>query len=122
MKGIQTVFETLDESKHSHALSIVTSNFLFKNVKYLIFLTVGRDNSVGIATHCGLNGPGIFPHPPRPSLGPTQPPIRWVPGLSRGVKWPGRDVDHPPPSSAEVKERVQLYLYFPSGFPWPVLG
>jgi hypothetical protein len=26
------------------------------------------------------------------------------------VKWPGRGVDHPPPSSAEVKERVELYL------------
>jgi hypothetical protein len=27
--------------------------------------------------------------------------------LSRGVKRPGRGVNHPPPSSAEVKERVQ---------------
>jgi hypothetical protein len=36
-----------------------------------------------------------------------------------GVKRPGRDVNHPLPSSAEVKERVQLYLYSPSG---PVLG
>ena len=27
------------------------------------------------------------------------------------VKHPGRDDDHPPPSSAEVKERVELYLY-----------
>jgi hypothetical protein len=36
--------------------------------------------------------------------GPTQPPIQWVPGaLSLGVKWPGREADHPPPSSA-VKE------------------
>ena len=32
-------------------------------------------------------------------------------GLSRTVKRPGRDVDHPPPSSAKVKERVELYLY-----------
>ena len=31
------------------------------------------------------------------------------------VKRAGRGVDHPPPSSPEVKERVQLYLYFPSG-------
>jgi len=29
------------------------------------------------------------------------------------VKWPGRDIHHPPPSSAEVKERVELYLYPP---------
>ena len=29
------------------------------------------------------------------------------------VKRPGCGVDHPPPSSAEVKERVELYLYSP---------
>ena len=52
---------------------------------------MGRDSSVGIATRYGLNGPGIesrwgrnFPHPSRPALGPTQPPVQWVPGLSRG--------------------------------------
>jgi hypothetical protein len=28
----------------------------------------------------GLN----FPHPSRPSLAPTQPPIHWVPGIYRG--------------------------------------
>jgi hypothetical protein len=35
-------------------------------------------------------------------------------GSFAGLKWPERDVDHPLPSSAEVKEGVQLYLYFPS--------
>jgi hypothetical protein len=30
-----------------------------------------------------------------------------------GVKRPGRGVNHPPSSKAEVKERVQLYLYSP---------
>jgi ribonuclease HI len=39
-----------------------------------------------------------------------------------GVKWPGRGVDHPLPSSTEVKERVELYLCSPSGPSWPVLG
>jgi hypothetical protein len=38
-----------------------------------------------------------------------------------GVKRPGRGLKHPPPSSARVKERVELYLYFPSGASWPVL-
>jgi hypothetical protein len=41
----------------------------------------------------------------RPALGPTQLPIQWVPGaLSLGVKRPGRETDHSPPSIAEVKE------------------
>jgi hypothetical protein len=42
----------------------------------------------------------------RPTLGPTQPPIKWVPGaVLLGIKWPGREADHSPPASAEVKER-----------------
>jgi hypothetical protein len=43
-------------------------------------------------------------------------------GSFRGIKWPGRGVDHPPPSLAEVKEVVELYLFAPSGPSWPVLG
>jgi len=51
----------------------------------------GRTERQRIATRYGLVGPGIgsrwwrdFPHPSRPPLGPTQPPIQWVPGHSRG--------------------------------------
>ena len=79
---------------------------------------MGRDSSVGIATRYGLDDPWLesrwgrdFPHLSRPALTLTQPPIQWVPGLSPGVNRPGRGVDHPPPHCAEVKERVELYLY-----------
>jgi hypothetical protein len=41
----------------------------------------------------------------RPALGPTQPPVQWVPEvLTPGVKArPGRDAEHSLPSSAEVE-------------------
>ena len=43
-------------------------------------------------------------------------------GSLPGLKRPGLGVGHPPPSSAEVKERVELYLYSPSGPLWPATG
>jgi hypothetical protein len=83
---------------------------------------MSRDSSVGIALGCGLDdrrfesqqwvGIYVFTTASRSTLGPTQPPIQWVPGaLSLRVKRPGREADHSPPSSAEVKECVELYLH-----------
>jgi hypothetical protein len=83
--------------------------------------SAGRDSAVGIATRYGLDGP-VFEtrrekrlsivHPWFGlAMGHTQPLIQRVPALFPGVKGPGRGVDDPFPSSAEVKERVQLHLY-----------
>jgi hypothetical protein len=55
------------------------------------------------------SGPGrvkifVFPTSSRPVLGSTQPPILCVSGaFSPGVKQPGRESDHSPPVSADVK-------------------
>jgi hypothetical protein len=70
--------------------------------------TVGPGSSTGIATDYGLDGPGIksrrgrdFSHTSRSALGLTQPPVQWVPGLSRGTAV-GAWCRPPTPSSAEV--------------------
>ena len=51
---------------------------------------MGRDTAAGIAIRYGMDGPEIesrwgrgFPHPSRPSLEATQPPLQWMPGRSR---------------------------------------
>jgi len=89
----------------------------------------GRDSVVGIATRYGLDGPGIESRKGRDfsahvQTGPWAYPASYTMGTASfwRVKRPGRGVDHPPPSSAEVKENVELYRYSPSGTSWPVLG
>jgi hypothetical protein len=55
----------------------------------------------------------------RTALWPTQSPIQCVTGaLSLGVKRPRREADHSPPSSAEVKEGVELYIHSPDMLSW----
>jgi hypothetical protein len=55
----------------------------------------------------------------RPALGPTQPLIQWVTGaLSLGVKRPGREADHSPPASAEVKNAWSYKIHSPNTPLW----
>jgi hypothetical protein len=88
----------------------------------------GRDSAVGIAPRYGLDGPrsnpggGEFfrtnPNWPRgpPSLLYNE--YRFFPGGKSAGAWRWT----PTPSSTEVKERVELFHYFPYVPSWPVIG
>jgi hypothetical protein len=86
---------------------------LFSVLNYLRMIGVlGFDSRQGLGTF-------LFTTASRPALGPTQPPIQWVPvSLSLEVNRPGNEADHSLPSSAEVNERVELYLHSSNTPPW----
>jgi len=93
-----------------------------------IFLSRSREYIVSIATRYGLDSPGTesrleerFSSPVQTVSDAHPPSYIMDTGSFLGVKRRERGVDHPPPSSAEVKERVELYLYSPFGSSWPVL-
>jgi hypothetical protein len=78
-------------------LNYSSTSLHFLNYRLLLITTGGPGSSVGIATGYGLDGPGIesrwgrdFSKTSRLALRPTQPPVKWIPGLS--------------PSSSEVKK------------------
>jgi hypothetical protein len=66
-----------------------------------------------------LNSCFLFTTAPRTALGPIQPPIQWVlEALYLALKRPGSETDHSPPSSAEVKECLELYFHSPTTLSW----
>jgi hypothetical protein len=103
-----------------------TSHTLFPSLTQTSHTVLKRDTT-GWKVPGSNPGGGDFPRLSRLVLGPTQPPVRWVPGLfpEGTAKGAWRGVDNPsthPPSSTKFKKRERLYLYYHSGPSWPVLG
>jgi hypothetical protein len=115
-----------------NSFGIIINYRLFENnlnpwrMRVLESIFEDRDSSVGILDCPGIEsrvgGSEIFrTRPDRPSGPPSLLYVRYrVP--FPGVKWRGRGINPPTPSSAGVKEIVELYLYFSSRLSWPVLG
>ena len=102
-------------------------NYLILYSSLLFLSSVGRYTSDGIATQDGLEHSGdrilvegeIFRSPSRPTLGSTQSPVQYVPRFfpvgKAGGTWGS------PQSTAEIKQRVELYVYSHAAPWWQIL-
>jgi hypothetical protein len=74
-----------------------------KHSRYTDWLRAGRTRD--LSSSPGRIKKFLFFTSSGPVLGPTQPPILWAQeALSPWVKRPGREANHSPPTSAELKK------------------
>jgi hypothetical protein len=100
----------------SNILPELVISYIVLSVPSRHYVLESRDSSVGIALGYGLDDQGFrvrfpagagnfFHHRVQNGSGAHPATYQWVPGtLSLGIKRPGLETDHSPPSSAEVKE------------------
>jgi hypothetical protein len=109
--------EMLLASSHRSSKALFTSQYTQFPTSFValpLFLPGGLYVAVGIATGFGRgSSPGRRKGFLLSTSIPVPRPTQWIPGsLSFGVKRPGREVDHSPLTSAEVK-KTWIYISTP---------
>ena len=94
MQGIYTYIPETNYVPREYSVAAILLLFMVLIIIIIIIiiiLLVGRDSVVGTETSYELDGSGIesrwgrdYLHPFRPTVGYTQPPIHWAPGLFPG--------------------------------------
>ena len=114
-------------AKSHYHNSVVPSSYLLKNNNYCFSVDiaysvlVNHERIIRTVLKSNLGGGPIFRRRPDRAWGPPTLLYNGHRVSFPGVQRPGSGSDHPPTSSVEVKQRVELYLYSPSGPSWPVL-
>ena len=123
---IRRMHYLLNIRPNTEKLFVCTKNFSYTHILHVLIWAGIAQSVQRLATSWTVQGTNtgggeIFSTRPERPWGPPSllyNGYRVIPGVKRL----GRGVDHPPTSSAEVKERIELYLYSRSGPSWPVLG
>jgi hypothetical protein len=110
------VYEKAGETGETHRPILVKTVLCFNELgyrsRYSDWLRAGPLRGLSSSLRKGKNF--LFFTSSRPALGSIQSPTQWVPRtLSPRVKRPGREADHSPPTSAEVKKNMDLYIHSP---------
>jgi hypothetical protein len=100
---------------------IISLKMILQVTLWTTFLTFPQGLGCTVRGTNPLGGEIFYICPDWP-WGPPSLPYKWYRVSCPWIKLPGRGVNHTTPSSAEVKEREDLYIYCPSGYSWLILG
>jgi len=119
------LFFRAEEGRYSYETLVyiyqISRTYIYMYIYIYIYIYMDRVAQSVWRLSYGLDGPGSNPggdeifRLPRPALRPTQSPVKWVPGLFRGLSAAGACCWPLTPFQCHGHGRVELYLYPPSG-------